>query len=108
MVFIESSSFTKLLPSYLTDEEYSSLQVFLIIRPDAGDTIRGTGGLRKMRWAGGGHGKRGGLRIIYYWLPSHSRCYLATLYAKGEVSDLTMKQRRLLKEQVKRWQNEQA
>jgi hypothetical protein len=49
----------------MDDDDYAQLQVFLVLHPDAGKIIKGSGGIRKMRWAGSGRGKRGGLRIIY-------------------------------------------
>ena len=57
MLFIETSTFTKLLPKYLTDEEYRGLQTYLLQKPDAGDLIKGSGGVRKVRWAPVGSGK---------------------------------------------------
>jgi len=66
MVFIESKIFTRLLHNYLTDEEYRIFQGHLSVAPESGDIIRGTGGIRKLRWGRGGKGKRGGVRIIYY------------------------------------------
>ena len=63
MVFVETGLFTKLLPHYLSDDEYRGLQIHLSQRPDAGDLIRGSGGVRKVRWAVAGKGKSGGLRI---------------------------------------------
>ena len=69
MIFIETSVFTKEIKDLLSDEEYRMLQTALMFRPDAGDIIRGGGGLRKVRWSLPGMGKRGGLRIIYYWDP---------------------------------------
>ena len=72
MIFIEASSFTKLLPNYLSDDEYRALQVYLMQKPDAGDLIKGSGGVRKVRWASEGMGKSGGIRVIYYWKkPDH-------------------------------------
>jgi hypothetical protein len=65
MVFIVAPIFTKYIYNYLDDEGYSALQQTLALRPDAGKVIPGSGGLRKLRWAGSGRGKRGGLRIIY-------------------------------------------
>ena len=64
MVFIETSLFTKLLAEYLNDDEYRGLQNHLIERPDVGAVIRGSGGVRKARWAAGGKGKSGGVRVI--------------------------------------------
>jgi mRNA-degrading endonuclease RelE of RelBE toxin-antitoxin system len=66
MVFIETSVFTKQVAELLSDEEYVSLQTYLAENPTAGDVIQGTGGLRKLRWAAMGKGKRGGVRVIYF------------------------------------------
>jgi hypothetical protein len=67
MVFIETSIFTRLVYDYLTDKEYLGLQSFLVGYPDAGPVVPGSGGVRKLRWAVAGRGKRGGIRVIYYW-----------------------------------------
>ena len=71
--------------------------------PDSGDVIEGTGGLRKMRFADArrGKGKRGGLRAIYYWWSTGMQFWLYTLYDKDELSDLTAKERKVLKEMLK-------
>ena len=66
MIFIETSVFTREIKDLLPDEEYRMLQTALMFRPDAGDIIRGGGGLRKVRWNLPGRGKRGALRVIYY------------------------------------------
>lgn len=67
MIFIETSTFTKLIDTYLTDDEYLGLQSFLLKYPEAGKIVRGSGGVRKLRWAISGKGKSGGVRVIYYW-----------------------------------------
>ena len=67
MLFIETPIFTKLIQDSLADEEYRGVQHTLLMRPDTGVVIPGSGGLRKMRWKDVGRGKSGGLRIIYYW-----------------------------------------
>jgi mRNA-degrading endonuclease RelE of RelBE toxin-antitoxin system len=67
VIFIETSVFTREIKNLLPDEEYRMLQTALMFRPDAGDMIRGGGGLRKIRWNLPGRGKRGALRVIYYW-----------------------------------------
>ena len=72
MIFIETSAFTRYLPDYLFDEDYQALQSYLMQKPDAGAIVRGSGGIRKVRWAPVGKGKSGGVRIIYYWKrPDH-------------------------------------
>jgi hypothetical protein len=63
--FIESSAFERILPVYLDDDEYTELQQHLMLRPEAGEVVQGSGGVRKLRWARAGMRKRDGLRIIY-------------------------------------------
>jgi len=94
--FVEASSFTRYLPRYLDDEGFRILQLYLAENPNAGDVIAGTGGLRKLRWRDErrGKGKRGGLRIIYYYLAEGSQIWLVALYDKHEADDLTATERR--------------
>ncbi len=84
MIFIETTIFTKLLPKYLTDDEYRAFQWYLLPNPEAGDLVRGSGGVRKVRWAPEGKGKRGGIRIMYYWKKPDNEIWLLTLYSKSE------------------------
>jgi hypothetical protein len=98
--FIEAPVFTRLLPKYLTDDEYRELQLHLARSPDAGDVLQGTGGFRKVRWTDRrrGQGKRGGLRVIYYYFEAEMQIWLLTVYDKDEAVDLTPGERRSLKE----------
>ena len=102
ILFVETSHFTARVHDYLTDDEYRRLQWFLAEYPDSGAVIRGTGGLRKLRWSTGGRGKRGGVRVIYYWRTAKNRVYLLTLYGKNVKDDLTASEgrawRRVLEE----------
>lgn len=84
MVFIETSVFTRVIADYLTDDEYAGLQSFLLQRPDTRAIIRGTGGVRKLRWRISGRGKSGGIRVIYYWYVSEDEIWLLTAYGKSE------------------------
>lgn len=79
------------------------LQATLLKGPEAGDMIEGTGGLRKLRFADArrGKGKRGGLRVIYYWWQAGSQFWLYTLYDKGERDDLSPQQRKILRTMLK-------
>lgn len=88
MLFIETPAFSALLEDWLSDEEYRGLQSYLIERPDAGDIIRGSGGIRKLRWAAKGKGKSGGVRVIYYWAKAPEQIYLLTMYGKSEKTDI--------------------
>jgi hypothetical protein len=97
--FIEAPLFTRLLPEYLTDDEYAELQIHLANDPEAGDVIPGTGGFRKVRWADRrrGKGRRGGLRVIYYLFLQDGQIWFLTVYGKDEAADLTPSEKRLLK-----------
>lgn len=99
MEFIESPTFTALVAVYLGDDEYRALQLYLARNPEAGDVMLGTGGFRKLRWADRrrGKGKRGGLRVIYYYLSADAQIWLVTLYGKGQVADLSPAEKRQLK-----------
>lgn len=88
MVFIETTLFTKLIYEHLSEEEYTGLQNYLFNHPQAGDVIPGSGGVRKLRWAGDERGKRGGIRIIYYLKLTESEIWLITLYAKKNASTI--------------------
>lgn len=106
MIFIETTGFTKRLPDYLKDDEYRELQNFLIEQPEAGDLIQGTGGLRKLRWNLDKKGKRGGIRIIYYIKLADEQIYFFTLYAKNEITDLSVKEKKQLKLILESWNHE--
>ena len=92
VVFVETPTFTKRILQLMDDESYLALQVHLAENPDSGKVISGSGGLRKIRWAGSGRGKRGGLRVIYYWWVSKDRISMLIAYPKNEQDDLTADQ----------------
>lgn len=83
------------------DEELRGLQNFLLVSPDAGDVIPGGSGLRKLRWAVKGRGKRGSARVVYYWHVPRDRIYLIFAYLKTAQPDLTPKQLRTLAQLMK-------
>ena len=101
MRFIETPIFTKELRSVLSDDEYRSIQTALMLRPEQGSVIRGSGGLRKIRWSGSGRGKRGGLRLIYYWDRAMDTIYMLYVYPKSKQDDLTPQQCRILSRLVR-------
>ena len=100
VVFVETPIFNRRVQQYLDDEDYGEMQAFLTLRPEAGKVIKGTGGMRKLRWAGSGRGKRGGLRVIYYWWVAKDRISLLLVYPKNEQDDLTADQLKQLKNQL--------
>ena len=102
LVFVEAPAFTRQRPERLDDDELGRLQVALLAAPEAGSVIPGTGGCRKLRWhdARRNKGKRGGLRVVYYWMPSAKQLWLLAIYAKGELEDLTIDQRHALKKAI--------
>lgn len=75
----------------------------MIEQPDSGDVIQGAGGLRKLRWSLDRRGKRGGIRVIYFWQVAKEHIYLLTLYAKNEISDLSSDDKKALKMMLKDW-----
>lgn len=103
-LFVELPSFSRFCADYLDDEGLRSLQNALLANPDGGDVIEGTGGLRKLRHADRrrGKGKRGGLRVIYYWWQVRWQFWLFTLYDKDEMDDLSADERKALKAMLKR------
>jgi len=84
MIFIETQAFTKLLPDYLSDDDYRGLQSYLMQKPDAGAIVQRSGGIRKVRWSAEGKGKSGGVRVMYYWQKSDSEIWMLTIYSKSE------------------------
>ena len=101
MRFVETPVFTKEVRDFLADEEYRALQLALLFRPEQGAVIPGSGGLRKLRWGVGGRGKRGGLRVIYYWAEEEEIFYMLFVYPKNVQEDLTPTQLRVLSRLVR-------
>ena len=96
--FIELQGFSKRRQVLLPDDEFRAFQEILINDPEAGDTISGTGGFRKIRWSRPGTGKRGGERVIYYNVTIKGRIYLALIYPKNEQDGLSQEQKKILRQ----------
>jgi len=103
MLFIETSIFTRQVTELLSDEEYKRLQEALLMRPEVGDLIPGSGGLRKLRWRTVGKGKRGGVRLIYYWDVPDDSFFMLTVYKKSQKEDLTKQELAILRRLVEKW-----
>ena len=100
MIIIELPKFTELIVEYLPDDDYRELQNHLAENPEAGPVIPKSDGLRKLRWAGAGKGKRGGLRVIYYVITEDHEIIMVSVYKKSDKDDLTQKQYKDLREEL--------
>ncbi len=100
MVFKETSVFTRQIGQLISDGEYREFQQELFFNPVAGALIKGSGGLRKIRWRSAAGGKRGGIRVIYYWYCDENEIYLLFAYGKNVKDDLSAKEIKLLRSLV--------
>lgn len=103
MVFVETAVFTRQVLALLSDEEYAELQRELVRDPHAGVVIQSTGGLRKLRVAAKGKGKRGGARLIYYFVDRAQQCRMLLIYPKGVQDDLSEDQKAALRRLIEDW-----
>ena len=90
---VETPEFLSATRKLLNDDERAQLVDFLAMNPDAGDLIAGTGGVRKVRWALPGRGKRGGARVIYFYHDTGMPLFALAAYAKNERSDVSQQDR---------------
>ena len=105
MIIVETPVFTRQINRLLSLESYRGLQLALVDDPARGATIGGSGGLRKLRWEGSGRGRRGGIRVIYCWIPDRNWILMLLAYGKNEQDDLSPAQlkvlRRVVEEELK-------
>lgn len=103
--FVETPIFTADVSRELSLDDYRHIQIALMLRPELRPVMRGSGGIRKMRWRRAGIGKRGGLRMIYFWEPESETFYMLMVYRKNEQENLSLRQvgvlRRLVEEEFK-------
>ncbi|MGA8110062.1 MAG: hypothetical protein WBD46_15745 [Acidobacteriaceae bacterium] len=104
MELFETPAFTRCVHDYLDEDQYRELQIELVNHPEAGDVMPGTGGFRKLRWSDArrGKGRRGGLRIIYYYFAADRQIWLMTIYGKNEMNDLSPAEKKTLKAAIER------
>lgn len=103
VVFLETAIFTEDLRRLLGDDQYGAFQAHLVARPDSGDLIPGAAGARKVRWGARGRGKRGGVRVIYYYAEPVRQIRLLMIYAKAAQDDLSPAQAKAIAAIVARW-----
>ncbi|MCL2819337.1 MAG: type II toxin-antitoxin system RelE/ParE family toxin [Oscillospiraceae bacterium] len=90
----------------LIEDDILSVEIRILLNPACGVMIQGTGGIRKLRVAFNNKGKSGGARVIYIDFAGYNKTYFITVYAKGEMDNLSQAERNELKELVKILKNE--
>jgi hypothetical protein len=98
--FVETKLFTRLVPGYLSDDEYAALQQALLADPEAGTVIPGSGGVRKLRWGIAGRGRRGGIRVIYLLRSQRGQIWMLTLYGKNVSESISANVLKRIKEEI--------
>jgi mRNA-degrading endonuclease RelE of RelBE toxin-antitoxin system len=101
--FTETIEFERKALKLIGDDEISELQLYLCQFPEQGAVIPNSNGLRELRWASSGRGKRGGARINYYFAVGRGRILLLDIYAKNEKEDLTFEELKILKDIMEAW-----
>lgn len=101
MLIVETPVFTRCILDLLDDDRYRQLQQILVLRPETGSLIPGGGGLRKIRWSAEGRGKRGGIRVIYYWVTRSDTILMLYAYPKNKQDNLTAKELKILRKIIK-------
>ena len=99
---IETPVYAGKVKRILTDDEREAFAVFVSQNPKAGRVVRGSGGVRKVRWAQTGSGKSGGIRVVYYNRLENGEIWLLTLYAKSDKSSIPAHELRMIKEVIDR------
>jgi len=85
---------------YWSEDERGNFSAWIAENPNTGDVVPGSGGIRKIRWARKGQGKRGGVRVIYYTAPTKGVLWLLTIYAKSNKENIPAHILRALKEEL--------
>lgn len=110
---VSLKNFERSVDGLLTEDEVAGLIAYLANRPDGGNVIPDTGGIRKLRWGARGKGKSGGARVIYFFRDLNMPLYLLTAYSKGEKINLTLREKVVMRDIVEeivrqQWKNDVA
>ena len=96
MRIVATRAYERAVRKLMTDVARHEMEGSIAADPDGAPLIRGTGGIRKLRWAGSGRGKRGGIRTVYFWHVGPGIVYMLAAYAKADRDDLTAADRKAL------------
>lgn len=99
---VETEEFEHLWPLYWAEKEYDEFQEFISENPNAGDVVRGSGGVRKVRWSRQGSGKSGGVRVIYFNRLANGEIWLILIYAKSKLDSIGGDQLRKVKNEIEK------
>ncbi len=93
ITIVEMSGYLRKSEKMLSQGERRAVIDYLALHPESGDIMRGTGGIRKLRWGRGGSGKSGGVRVVYYYFNETMPLFLLALFAKNEKDNLSESER---------------
>lgn len=99
---VETEVFERLWPLYWTENERDNFHAFISKNPNAGDVVRGSGGIRKVRWSRQGSGKSGGVRVIYFNRMVNGEIWLILIYAKSKLDSIKGDQLRKVKDEIEK------
>ena len=99
---VETETFERLWPYYWTDQAHDEFITFITENPEAGDVVKGSGGMRKVRWSRTGSGKSGGVRVIYFNRLANGEIWLVFIYAKSKLDSINAKTLKEIKHEIEK------
>ncbi|MDC8445747.1 MAG: type II toxin-antitoxin system RelE/ParE family toxin [Nitrosomonas sp.] len=102
LTIVETETFERLWPYYRTDQTHDEFISFITENPEVGDVIRGSGGMRKIRWSRSGSGKSGGVRVIYFNRMANGEIWLVFIYSKNKQESINTKILKAIKHEIEK------
>lgn len=99
---VETETFERLWPNYWTDQAHDEFITFITENPETGDVVKGSGGMRKVRWSRTGSGKSGGVRVIYFNRMANGEIWLVFIYAKSKLDSINAKTLKEIKHEIEK------
>ncbi len=99
---VETETFERLWPCYWTDQAHDEFITFITENPETGDVVKGSGGMRKVRWSRTGSGKSGGVRVIYFNRLANGEIWLVFIYAKSKLDSINAKTLKEIKHEIEK------